>query len=271
MRIRSDQLTQNHNQIGYAWYPRRSVASFPGEWSSEVTLWRHRVAVRFLPITFDRNELETWGWCHSVRLVNAHRLMCNMIYLGHTVTLTWRDLRSNFKIDLSGITKKNIWIDPAWREEYDGVKIIPLALVVSSWEVTHEKNISQKTYFFPFVTSRIYSICLTTNLRAQIDSGDPGLSFDYLTILLAGIVIAIFCENNPILEELTFFEPLWPQMCTWSKNDPGIFCRTCGGLSNSVYCLSLSVLVFEFSGGGGAVIRPSGRAKVAQTPGRARA
>ena len=42
----------------------------------------------FLPITFDRNEIETWGWCHSVRLVKAHRLTCNMTYLGHTVTLT---------------------------------------------------------------------------------------------------------------------------------------------------------------------------------------
>ena len=40
------------------------------------SLWRHRVAVRFLPITFDRNELETWGWCHSVRLVKTHRLIC---------------------------------------------------------------------------------------------------------------------------------------------------------------------------------------------------
>ena len=71
MRIRYVQLTQNHNQRRYAWYPRRPVASFPIERSSEVTLWRHRVAVRFLPITFDRNELETWGWCHSVRLVKA--------------------------------------------------------------------------------------------------------------------------------------------------------------------------------------------------------
>ena len=50
----------------------------------------------FFPITFDRNELETWGWCHSVRLVKAHRLICSMTYLNHTVTLTWRDLRSNF-------------------------------------------------------------------------------------------------------------------------------------------------------------------------------
>ena len=57
----------------------------------------------FLPITFDRNELETWGWCHSVRLVKAHRLICNMTYLGDTVTLTWREPRSNFKIDLPRI------------------------------------------------------------------------------------------------------------------------------------------------------------------------
>ena len=45
---------------------------------------------------FYRNELETWGWCHSVRLVKAHRLIGNMAYLGHIVTLTWHDLRSNF-------------------------------------------------------------------------------------------------------------------------------------------------------------------------------
>ena len=65
----------------------------------------------FLPIAFDRNELEAWGWCHSVRLVKAHRRTCNMTCLGHIVTLTWRDLRSNFKIDLS--RTKNTWIDPA--------------------------------------------------------------------------------------------------------------------------------------------------------------
>ena len=103
MRIRSAQIIQNHIHIDYAWYPRRAVASFP-RWK---VIWGHIMTSsgrqRFLPITFDRNELETWGWCHSVRLVKAHRLTCNMTYLGHTVTLTWRDLRSNFKLDLSRI------------------------------------------------------------------------------------------------------------------------------------------------------------------------
>ena len=41
--------------------------------------------------------------------------------------------------------KKHIWIDPAWREEYDGVKIFSPSL--SSWEVIHEKNISPKRTF----------------------------------------------------------------------------------------------------------------------------
>ena len=55
---------------------------------------------------------------------------------------------------------------------------------------------------------------------------------------------------------------------TWSKNDLSIFCRTCHGLSNAVYRLSLSFLVFAFSGGRSSA-PPPGRAKVAQTPGRA--
>ena len=39
-------------------------------------------------------------------------------------------------------------------------------------------------------------------------------------------------------------------------------------LSNAVYRLSLSFLVFELSGRGGHPPPPPGRAKVAQTPGR---
>ena len=35
--IRSAQLTQNRNQIGYAWYPRRAVASLP-RWK---VIWGH--------------------------------------------------------------------------------------------------------------------------------------------------------------------------------------------------------------------------------------
>ena len=71
-----------------------------------------------------------------------------------------------------------------------------------------KKHYPKKTIFLFLVTSRTYSIRLTANLRAQIDSGYPGLSFGCLTILLASIVIeiiAIFCENNLILRKFDLF------------------------------------------------------------------
>ena len=69
----------------------------------------------------------------------------------------------------------------------------------------------QKTNFFSLVTSRTYRIRLTANRRAQIDRGDPGLSFGHLTIVLAGMVIEIlatYCENSPIVRKFDFFGPL---------------------------------------------------------------
>ena len=69
----------------------------------------------------------------------------------------------------------------------------------------------QKTIFLSLVTSPTYSIRLTDNRRAQIDSGDPGLSFGCTIILLASIVseiIAVFCENSPILRKFDLFGPL---------------------------------------------------------------
>ena len=78
---------------------------------------------------------------------------------------------------------------------------------LSSLEVIHEKHYP-KNDILSLVTSRTYSIRLTANLRTQIDRGDPGLSFGYLTILLSSIVIeiiAIFCENSPILRKFDIF------------------------------------------------------------------
>ena len=79
---------------------------------------------------------------------------------------------------------------------------------LSSLEVIHEKTLPKKRYFLSLVTSPTYSIRLTADRRAQIDSGDPGLSFGCITILLASIVseiIAIFCENSPILRKFDVF------------------------------------------------------------------
>ena len=42
------------------------------------------------------------------------------------------------------------------------------------------KKIPKNTYFLSLVTSGTYNIKLTANRRAQIDSGDPELSFGIL-------------------------------------------------------------------------------------------
>ena len=51
-----------------------------------------KVTNRFLRITFDPKEIETWEWSHCVSLIKSHRYICNMTYLGHHVTLTWGQL-----------------------------------------------------------------------------------------------------------------------------------------------------------------------------------
>ena len=100
-------------------------------------------------------------------------------------------------MDRSGLTRGTRWCQAYFPS-------------LSSLEVIHEKTLP-KTIFFGLVTSGSYSIRLTANRRAQIDSGDPGLSFGYLTILLASIVIeiiAIFCEDSPIWRKFDLFDPL---------------------------------------------------------------
>ena len=70
------------------------------------------------------------------------------------------------------------------------------------------ENITRNMIFLSLVTSGTYSIRLTANRRTQVDSEDPGLSSDYLTILLASTVIEIiatFCENSPILRTFAIF------------------------------------------------------------------
>ena len=65
----------------------------------------------FLPITFDRKEIETWERCQCVRLTKTDQLICNMTCLGHLLTLTLGDPTSNLQIDL--LRSKNILFDRA--------------------------------------------------------------------------------------------------------------------------------------------------------------
>ena len=171
----------------------------------------------FLPITFVRNELETWGWCHSVRLVKAYRLICHMTYLGHTVTLTWRDLRSNFKIDLSRIKKhmdrSGLTRGKWWCHNY--------STSLSSWEVIHEKSISPKKRILSLWWPLVLTVLGWPPIWAHRSLAEfRGYHLAILQMLLASMVIEIiasFCENSLILRKFDLFWPPVTSNLTWSK------------------------------------------------------
>ena len=66
--------------------------------------------MHFLPLTFDRIEIEQCGWSQLVSLAETHRLICNMTYLGQDMTASDLDLRSNFDLDFLRSTKFNMHI-----------------------------------------------------------------------------------------------------------------------------------------------------------------
>ena len=82
----------------------------------------------FLLIIWEPNDIETWDCCHCVCLRKAHRMMYNLTYLGHRVTLPWLDLRSNFELDLSRSNYR--WFDAPWWDKHDGINIVALSLTL---------------------------------------------------------------------------------------------------------------------------------------------
>ena len=92
----------------------------------------HSKSPTVFPITWEPNEIEKWDCCHCVCLRKAHRMIYNLTYLGHRVTLPWLDLRSNFELDLS--RSNYTWFDAPWRDKHDGINIvaIPLKLQILS-------------------------------------------------------------------------------------------------------------------------------------------
>ena len=123
------------------------------------------------------------------------------------------------------------------------------------------------------MTSGAHTIDGNANLKAQIDSEGPGLSFGYFEILLACIVIVIiasFWENSLLLGKFDLFWPPVTSILTSSKNDPYVFCSTLHGLSNAVYRFSMRCVVLEISGGGAEITPPPAGSRLAQTPAGAR-
>ena len=88
-------------------------------------IWGH---IRFLPLSFDRIEIERWGWSQCVSLAQTTRLIFNMIYLTSHVTSRDLDLRSNSDIPL--LRSICAYFDAARREEHDTSKNMSLAFLV---------------------------------------------------------------------------------------------------------------------------------------------
>ena len=92
-KISTTSFSHQNISIHWEWCWLRSSVMTPGDsfhrWPSKGHLRSPKVTNRFLRITFDPKELETWEWSHCVSLIKTRRYICNMTYLGHHVTLTW--------------------------------------------------------------------------------------------------------------------------------------------------------------------------------------
>ena len=121
------------------WYNPRVCISIQSKVIPKKQLWWPQMTFRggtlrrisaFLSITFGWIETQTWEWHQNVCLAKAHRLICNIAYLNHHVTLTWNDLRSNFEIDLS--RSSSICFELARRENHIDIKIFALSLLLQN-------------------------------------------------------------------------------------------------------------------------------------------
>ena len=138
----------------------------------------------YLPITLYWKEIETWGWVHCVLLVNAHRLICNMTYLGQLRSPRDLDLRSNFQIDLS--RSKSTWFDAPWREKHGGGKIISLSLLGKNlFAMNHFRKNRSFWLWWPLETKVLYWGQIW---RKNVTWAAQGLSNAFFGFLLAIIV-----------------------------------------------------------------------------------
>ena len=186
------------------------------------------------------------------------RSLCDLDLGWPEVKVTNLPFKVKKHISRSGLTRGTQWC-----QNYSPI--------LCSSEVIDKKTFPLKNVVLTLMTSGAHTIDGNANLKAQIDSEGPGLSFGYFEILLACIVIKIiasFWENSLLLGKFDLFWPPVTSILTSSKNDPYVFCSTLHGLSNAVYRFSMRCVVLEISGGG-LKSTPAG-SRLAQTPAGAR-
>ena len=138
-RIGTFLFTRNGVALGPQWWPRWQFH----RWPSQGHLRSSKLTNHFWRITFDSEEIETWEWSHCVSLINTHRFICIMPYLGQNVTLT--------RCQILTLTFQGQVVHASWQGKHDGVKII--ALSFQTQKLSSENGFAQKWRFLLFVTS----------------------------------------------------------------------------------------------------------------------
>ena len=167
--------------------------------SSEVT-----EVTRFLQITWDWEELETWKWSQCVCLVNTLRLICN---LGQAVTLTWGQILS--------LTFQGHAIHVSMRLDEANMMVSKLLLYHFKQRSYHWKTVSLKNAVFdlswPLTLKRLI---LGEIWRHLSEIAFQELSFAFFRFGVAIIVPEIMAgipDKTIFFENLTFDDLCWPQ------------------------------------------------------------
>ena len=177
--------------------------------SSEVT----EVTNRFLQITWDWEELETWKWSQCVCLVNTLRLICN---LRQAVTLTWGQILT--------LTFQGHAIHFSMRLDEANTMVSKLLLYHFKHRSYHWKNcFAQNAVLdlsWPLTLKRLIlgEICLHLSEGAFQE-----LSFAFFGFGVAIIVPEIMAgilDKTIIFRKFDLWWPLLTSIFTWAKKWP---------------------------------------------------
>ena len=152
---------------------RKYGAMCPLERSSEVTIVVFGNNFSDRTFRIDRIEIKTRGLYLCLFRQGASADICSMTYMNQHMTLTWDDLRLNFKIALS--RSLSICFEPARRAKHIDVKIMVLTLMLE--DLFTKSYFHIKRYFDLWWPPRTLNTDLT---RAPLGGGhfeSPSLSF----------------------------------------------------------------------------------------------
>ena len=173
--------------------------------SSEVT----EATNRFLQITWDWEELETWKWSQCVCLVNTLRLICN---LGQAVTLTWGQILT--------LIFQGHAIHVSMRRDEANTMVSKLLFYCLKHISYHWKTVSLKNAVFdlswPLTLKRLIlgEICRHLSGRAFQE-----LSFSFLfgVAIIVPEIMAGIPDKTIIFRKFDLWWPLLTSIFTWAK------------------------------------------------------